>query len=229
MKDIPDKSVDISLTSPPYNLGKDRKNGGKIIKNLYPDNLNFEQYIRLIGLALNHLLRITKYHIFLNIQEYKKTRGLIKFLYSNYSNYIKEDFIWYKINRPPQVNETEPIRCYEHIFCLSHDDPRSKVFTYCNFSNKNRSEVYNLLEIPINNGKGDFQYAFPEKLPSYFINYFSMPGDIILDCFNGSGTTSIAALKLNRNYIGIEIAEQTYAQSVKRVNDYKSQMKLEYK
>ncbi len=47
--------------------------------------------------------------------------------------------------------------------------------------------------------------VFPEQLPSWFINLFTQPGDIVLDPFAGSGTTLVAARKLHRKSIGIEI------------------------
>ncbi len=47
--------------------------------------------------------------------------------------------------------------------------------------------------------------AFPEALPTWFTRLFTRPGDLVLDPFLGSGTTALAAAKLGRNYLGIEI------------------------
>jgi site-specific DNA-methyltransferase (adenine-specific)/site-specific DNA-methyltransferase (cytosine-N4-specific) len=47
--------------------------------------------------------------------------------------------------------------------------------------------------------------AFPEALPTWFTRLFTKPGDLVLDPFLGSGTTALAAAKLGRNYLGIEI------------------------
>jgi site-specific DNA-methyltransferase (adenine-specific) len=57
--------------------------------------------------------------------------------------------------------------------------------------------------------------AFPEELPKRLIKMFSFVGDTILDPFLGSGTTSIAAMKLNRNSIGYEINED-YIKIIKK-------------
>jgi DNA modification methylase len=56
---------------------------------------------------------------------------------------------------------------------------------------------------------------FPEELPSRLIRMFSFVGDTILDPFLGSGTTSLAALKLSRNSIGYEI-NQEYLSTIKK-------------
>jgi len=56
---------------------------------------------------------------------------------------------------------------------------------------------------------------FPEELPKRLIKMFSFVGDVILDPFLGSGTTSLAALKLSRNSIGYEINEE-YLSTIKK-------------
>jgi DNA modification methylase len=56
--------------------------------------------------------------------------------------------------------------------------------------------------------------AFPFALPEWFIKLFTQSGDIVFDPFLGSGTTAIAAHKLDRRYIGIEINEEYYQLAV---------------
>ncbi len=46
--------------------------------------------------------------------------------------------------------------------------------------------------------------TFPVELPKWFIKLFTQPGDLVLDPFNGSGTTSVAALELDRKFVGID-------------------------
>ncbi len=50
--------------------------------------------------------------------------------------------------------------------------------------------------------------TFPVDLPGWFIKLFTVPGDVVLDPFVGSGTSIVAAAQLNRNYIGIDLNQE---------------------
>jgi len=50
--------------------------------------------------------------------------------------------------------------------------------------------------------------VFPIALPEWFIKLFTRPNDLVLDPFNGSGTTCVAAKRLERNYLGIDINDE---------------------
>ena len=60
--------------------------------------------------------------------------------------------------------------------------------------------------------------VFPKELPSWFIKLFTKPGDVVLDPFLGSGTTSIAAFQLDRSSIGIEIQEEYHKLAVENIS-----------
>jgi len=68
----------------------------------------------------------------------------------------------------------------------------------------------------------------PISLIKDIVRCSSKENDLILDPFSGSGTTAIACLELNRNFICIEKDPKYYELSVKRVNDYKSQVPMEF-
>jgi site-specific DNA-methyltransferase (adenine-specific) len=63
----------------------------------------------------------------------------------------------------------------------------------------------NVLHMATESSNKNHSAVFPEALPSWFINLFTKPGDVVLDPFMGSGTTALAAKKLERNYIGVEV------------------------
>lgn len=66
----------------------------------------------------------------------------------------------------------------------------------------------NVLHLATECGNKNHSAAFPLELPSWFIKLFTKPGDVVLDPFVGAGTTAVAAQRLNRSYIGIEILNE---------------------
>jgi DNA modification methylase len=72
-----------------------------------------------------------------------------------------------------------------------------------------RDMVYptNVIHMATECGNKNHSAAFPVDLPSWFIKLFTQRGDIVLDPFIGSGTTAVAAIKLSRKYVGIDINE----------------------
>ena len=66
----------------------------------------------------------------------------------------------------------------------------------------------------------------PVALFEYLIKTYTNEGDLVLDNCAGSGTTAIACLKTKRNYICIEKDADYYKVATKRVNDFKSQLKI---
>lgn len=76
----------------------------------------------------------------------------------------------------------------------------------------NRDKVYptNVLHVATECGNKRHSAVFPLALPEWFIKLFTREGDIILDPFMGSGTTLVAAQRMSRNSIGIEILPSYY-------------------
>ena len=64
----------------------------------------------------------------------------------------------------------------------------------------------------------------PVDLCEYLINKSSNENDVVLDCFMGSGSTGVACLQTNRNFIGIELDEKYYNIAKKRCSNYQSKL-----
>lgn len=77
----------------------------------------------------------------------------------------------------------------------------------------------NVLSMATESSNKQHSAVFPRELPTWFIKLFTKKGDVILDPFLGSGTTSIAALQLDRNSIGIEIKEEYYQLAIQNINE----------
>ena len=63
----------------------------------------------------------------------------------------------------------------------------------------------------------DHPAMFPEELPRRVMKLFSYKNDLILDPFNGAGTTTLVAQKLGRRFIGIDISGQYSDQAIMRL------------
>lgn len=61
--------------------------------------------------------------------------------------------------------------------------------------------------------------TFPDKIPYDFIQCFCPPDGVVLDIFMGSGTTALAAVSLNRNFLGFDISEEYVNLSKKRLKE----------
>lgn len=230
MSRMSDNFVDIIITSPPYNIGKSRINRGfnKKKYDIYDDNLSLEDYFNQTKIWINEMLRVTKYHIFYNIQEVSGNRGIISYIMNQYKDNIKEVFIWAKQNPQPSIIETMCSSGYEYIFCISKDNPKSRKFNYCNFNNRNGDYMKNIIIKPVNSGKENagHSFAFADWLPNHFINYFSKENDIVYDPFMGTGTTAKSAIIYKRNWIGSEISKDYIEISEKRLKPYKTQLTI---
>jgi site-specific DNA-methyltransferase (adenine-specific) len=75
----------------------------------------------------------------------------------------------------------------------------------------------NVLFLATESANTNHSAAFPTSLPEWFIRLFTRQGDIVLDPFLGSGSTSVAAKRTGRKYIGIEISKEFCLLAEKRV------------
>ncbi len=227
MRDMPDKSVDVTITSPPYNIGKNRINRHfeKKQYNNYSDNLKKIDYFNLTESWISEILRITKYHLFWNIQESVNNKGIYRFLENTFGDNLKERFIWVKTNPPSSIRDTCCASGWEYIYCFSNDNPEKRSFTHCNFSNKKGDYMKNTIVHSVNTGvnNGGHPYSFGEWLPLHFINNFSLKNDIIFDPFIGSGTTAVSSIKSGRQFIGIEKDADYFQIALDRIVKAKSQ------
>ena len=74
-----------------------------------------------------------------------------------------------------------------------------------NWVSRDKAYPTNVLHLATECSNRDHSAAFPEALPEWFIKLFTVPGDVVLDPFMGSGTTLRVARRLQRDAIGIDI------------------------
>jgi site-specific DNA-methyltransferase (adenine-specific)/site-specific DNA-methyltransferase (cytosine-N4-specific) len=242
LKKIPDDSVNLIVTSPPYADQRNHTYGG-----IHPD-----KYVEWFLPRSAELFRILKPHgtFILNIKEKVADGERHTYILQLIQELRKqgwlwtEEFVWIKKNSHPgkwpnrfrdgwerllQFNKSKEFNMYQdavkvpvgdwsktRLKNLSETDKRrdnSRVQS--GFGKKisnwvGRDLVYpnNVLTLATESSNKNHSAVFPKSLPAWFIKLFTKPGDTVLDPFLGSGTTSIAAMDLGRNSVGIEILKE---------------------
>ena len=196
MRNLPSGSVDLGITSPPYNLGNTH-HSGSIRHFPYNDDMPEAEYQAWQVEVLNELSRIMVAAGSLFYNHKNRLRNGVQispYTWIDKSDWIvKQELVW--VNGSPNM---DPIRFYpytERIYWLAkHGGVRLD----------NRLRLTDIFRWKATGISGPHSRAFPLKLPSAIIGCFP-DAESIIDPFMGSGTTGVACVKTGRNFIGIEI------------------------
>lgn len=243
MKDIHDGSVDLTVTSPPYD-------------NLRTYNGNNEQWGEHVWKAvIKDLHRVTKqggmivwvvgdatisgsetgtsfkqalwakdcgFNLHDTMIWNKSCFSAVGSLQTRYAPVFEYMFVWSK-GKPHTFNpiKDKPNKwagdVRKHVFNRQPDGTTTKSKGYILGDYGQR---YNVWEIPPQRQRGESHPApFPEKLAVDHIISWSNEGDVVLDPFMGSGTTGVACKNLNRNFIGIELDPAYFEIAKNRINE----------
>lgn len=137
---------------------------------------------------------------------------------------ILNDISWFKVNPPPNLSCRYFTHSTEVILWAAKNKHSKHYFNYSLMKklNKNRQMLsFWSIKPPGREEKkyGKHPTQKPIQLLDRIILASTRPGDIVLDPFNGSGTTGVAAYRENRQYIGIELEEGYIKTSIKRLKD----------
>lgn len=217
IKIMPTSSVDLILTDPPYNLGmyssgnikvKWRKDFNNDIAEW--DKIEFrpkdwlEEFKRILK-PIGNIFAFTSYNL------------LGKWHSAFDSEFDTFQFmVWHKTNPAPKIRRAGFLNSCELLVCVW-----DKGHTW-NFTKQN--EMHNFIETPICMGKERIKNPHhPTQKPlavlEKIIQIASNENDIVFDPFMGSGSTGVAALRLNRKFVGIEIDEVYYQAAKKRLEE----------
>lgn len=198
MKDIPDNSVDIVFTSPPYNLGNSHHTGNYRHKE-YDDDMPESEYQEWQKDVLNECYRVLKDtgSMFYNHKNrIKKGIQITPYEWILKSKFIiKQELVWFT-----RSQNFDKIRFYpmtERVYWLAKS-PNTKLYNIIN-----HHDLFSKEEWKTVGSKGAFKRAFPEKMVEDIISCFP-DSKIVLDPFAGSGTVAIACINVGKNYICIE-------------------------
>jgi DNA modification methylase len=230
LKKFPDNSIDLIFTSPPYNFGLDYEN--------HKDGIKWDDYFNKLFAIFQECIRVLKYggRIIVNVQPLFSDYIPIHHIISNF--FIKNKLIWkgeilwdkhnYNCKYTAWGSWKSPSNPYlkytwEFLEIFSKGDLRHpgdlKMADIT--SDEFKKWVYARWDIvPENNMKKYGHPAvFPEELVERVLKLFTFKGDIVLDPFNGVGTTTAVAKRLARNYIGIDISEEYCKKAEERLKN----------
>lgn len=215
IKQIPDNSIDFILTDPPYNLGQHSTGniplpGRSAMNNDVAewDKIDFnpeewaDEFIRILKPSGNLF-------IFTSYNQLGRWYNCLDHRFDT-SNFM----IWHKTNPAPKIFKAGFLNSCEMIFTCWN-----KKHTW-NFISQ--AEMHNFIQSPIcmsperlKNPKHPAQK--PVSILKKMIEIASNKDDIIFDPFMGVGSTGVAALELDRRFIGVELDETFFAAAKKRI------------
>lgn len=143
--------------------------------------------------------------------------------------WVKSTVVWKKDGSMPETVSTRVTREAEHILHLSLS--RSPYFDKDAFRKLPKAlggrnpeheadKITDIWFMPTSNGSGGHGAQFPLSLPARCIALSTAKGDLVLDPFVGSGTTSVAAAMLERRSLGFEVSEEYLEIARKRLKHY---------
>ena len=212
MNELVDNCVSLTVTSPPYNIGKD--------SDL---ELNDEEYWKMINKVFSETYRVTKSggRLVVNVA------NLGRKPYIPFSKYFTEalneigfimrgEIIWQKSKGANAnfawgswLSASNPVIRDIHEYCLVFSKDSMKNSSGGKSTIEKDEFMESTLSIwnitPEKAKKIGHPAPFPVELPKKFINLYSFKDDLILDPFIGSGTTAVASELLKRKYVGYEI------------------------
>jgi len=222
MAKMPNDFIDLTITSPPYNLGINHHTGNKVFKayNQYIDNMPEEKYQTGQIKVLNEIFRATKqggsimYNHKNRIKSGKQITPYEWLLKTKWT--LKQELVWF--NGSQNFDKCRFYPMTERIYWLSKG-------TNTNFTNA--INQHDLIKDTAEGTEKEHKRSFPIKLAQRLIMCFS-DAKLIYDPYMGSGTTAIASINENRKYIGSEISKEYVQLAEKRIAPYLAHLNLFY-
>lgn len=214
---LPDRCIDLVFTSPPYNFGLDYSNHG--------DAEHWRQYFDTLFAIFDECIRVLKFggRIVVNVQplfsDYIPSHHLISNHFMSRGLIWKGEILWEKNNYNCKYTAWGSWRSPSNPY-LKYTWEFLEVFAKGSLKKSGRPAdadmsaeefkewVVAKWSIAPEQNMSAFGHPamFPEQLAHRVIKLFSFRGDVVLDPFNGVGTTTLVAKKLGRRYIGVDIS-----------------------
>jgi len=236
LKKIPSNSVDFCFADPPYNVNKKYES--------WDDDRDIIEYFNWCDKWISELARIIKPGktvAILNIPQwvvrhFKHLKNILSF---------QDWILWEGLSLPVRmimpahysivcftkgkalsipgltrknhsVDELNSLTTIREFYCNRASCVNKRIKYSVNYKEPITNLWWDIHRLKHNSRRVDHPTQLPPMFMKRLISLFTNEGDIVLDPFNGSGTTSLCAAQLNRKYFGIELSEKYYKLSLER-------------
>jgi len=235
MSQIPNNSVHLAITSPPYNVGKNYDN--------HNDKIDYQEYLDWLERVWEETKRVLVPggRFALNIAP----TGIKDFvpIHHDFSNQLRKlgmkfraEIIWYKqtmLKRTAWGSFKSPanphiVPSWEYVLIFSKEKDRLD-------GDQKNSDITKEEFMKFSDGfwqiwpetqRKGHPAPFPEELIYKLVKFYSYKGNTVLDMFGGTGTVAVVSYKTKRRFIHIDISEEYNKVAQQRLNNIKSQLKL---
>ena len=239
MAKMPDNFIDLVVTSPPYDNLRDYKGYSFPFEDIAKELFRVVKFGGVVVWVVGDA----------TINGSETGTSFKQALYFKEIGFnLHDTMIYKKANAMPNAKSKRYRQCFEYMFILSKGEPKSfnpimidvKRFDVGKQRRKNGSiekyekrysenkerKIDNIFEYGVGGMKIEHPAIFPEQLANDHIISWSNEGDLVYDPFMGSGTTAIASIKQQKNYIGSEISGEYSKQAENRIKVHLSQQTI---
>lgn len=229
LKQLPDNCVDLVFTSPPYNFGMGY--------DTHDDNTDWPKYFDMLWSIFDECIRVVKHggRIIVNTQplfsEYIPTHHVISKGFMDRGLIWKAEILWEKNNRNCAYcawgswkSPSGPYFKYTweflEVFCKGHLKHQGEAKLADITGNEFKTWADAKWSIAPERNMKDYGHPamFPTELAYRALKMFSFQNDVILDPFNGAGTTTLVAQRTGRRYLGIDLSQDYCATAQTRLD-----------
>ena len=236
MSELPDNSIHLMITSPPYNVSKE-----------YDEDLSLKEYLQILENSFKETYRVLVNggRACINVanlgrKPYLPISDYISRIMLEIGFNMRGEIIWNKAaSASPStawgswLSAANPILrdVHEYILVFSKGDYKREKENKENTIAKEQFIEWTKSIWTMNAESArriGHPAPFPEELPYRLIQLYSFKNDIILDPFMGSGTTAVSAIKSERRYVGYDISKEYINLAEKRIEPYKNQLNIPF-
>jgi site-specific DNA-methyltransferase (adenine-specific) len=244
MSKMPDKFVDLVVTSPPYNTsrkGSSLKNASANVRyDEFNDCKTDSEYIEWtidIFKAYDKVLKsngVILYNLSYSSENTHLMWIVVAEIMKQTNFLVADNIIWKKPTTSPNScspNKLTRLCEYVFVFCRKNEFESFKCNKEVSSLRKTGQIAYknyfNFIEAKNNDGSNDIHKAtYSSELVRKLLSLYAKENDLVYDSFMGTGTTAVACVIDKMNYIGSEISNRYVDMSINRISTYENQQTL---